>query len=396
MRLAKRLSKIAPSATLTLSQKAKEMRAQGLDVVALTAGEPDFPTAPHIIEAIKASLDRGDTRYVAVGGIVELRDEVAKQTSTDDVTYDASQVVISTGAKQSLFGALQCLIDPGDRGVVIAPYWLSYADMIRVAGGEVTVVDTEEIDGFVVQPGKLDQALEGARVLILNSPSNPSGAVYSKDALERIAEVLRKHPDVTILADEIYHRFVYEGSFVSLLDVAPDLAPRTLVVNGCSKTYAMTGLRIGWGVGPKPLVGAMTRLQGQSTSNASAPMQWGALAAITGDQTPVEEMVKAFDVRRRFVTGRLNAMPGVTCAQPAGAFYVLPSLSAYVGRSLPDGSEIDDAYSITAHLLHDHQLVVVPGGPFGAKNNVRLSFAADMDTLTAGLDRLAKALSGLS
>lgn len=393
MRLAQRLSRVAPSATLTLAAKAKAMKAEGQDVVSLTAGEPDFPTAPHIIAAIHRSLDRGDTTYTAVPGVPELREAVAAHHSRDDVPFAAENVIVSTGAKQSLFGAMQCLLDPGDKGVVIAPYWLSYADMIRVAGGEVEIVQTDEGSDFLAAPDRLDAALAGARVLILNSPSNPSGAVYSAERMNAIASVLRKHPDVVIIADEIYDRFVYgDASYTSILDVAPDLAERILLINGCSKTYAMTGLRIGWAVGPKLLIGAMSRLQGQSTSNASAPMQAGALAAITGDQTPVEEMVRAFDVRRRFVVGRLQAIPGVTCFEPAGAFYVLPSLASYVGRTLPDGSPIDDTFPITAHLLHDHGLVVVPGGPFGAPNHIRLSFAADMENLTKGLDRLRDAL----
>lgn len=393
MRLSSRLSRVAPSATLTLAAKAKAMKAAGQDVVSLTAGEPDFPTPPHIIAAIHRSLDRGDTTYTAVGGVPELREAVAAHHSRDDVKYSAEEVVVSTGAKQSLYGALQCLLDPGDKGVIIAPYWLSYADMIRVADGEVEIVQTDESTGFLAAPDRLDAALAGARVLLLNSPSNPSGALYSAEQMSAIADVLRKHPDVVVIADEIYDRFVYgDAKFTSILDVAPDLASRTLLVNGCSKTYAMTGLRIGWACGPKPLIGALTRLQGQSTSNASAPMQHGALAAITGDQRPVEEMVRAFDIRRRFVVGRLEAIPGVTCFDPAGAFYVLPNLSSYVGRTLPDGSPIDDTFPITAHLLHDHGLVVVPGGPFGAPNHIRLSFATDMEQLTKGLDRLRDAL----
>ncbi len=393
MRLSQRLSRVAPSATLTLAAKAKAMKAAGQDVVSLTAGEPDFATAPHIIAAIHRSLDRGDTTYTAVGGVPELREAIAAHHSRDGVKYTAEEVVVSTGAKQSLYNAMQCLLDPGDKGVVIAPFWLSYADMIRVAGGEVEIVETDEASDFLAAPDRLDAALAGARVVILNSPSNPSGALYSAARMSALADVIREHPDVVVIADEIYDRFVYgDAAYVSILDVAPDLAERTLLVNGCSKTYAMTGLRIGWACGPKPLVGALTRLQGQSTSNASSPMQQGALAALTGDQTPVEEMVRAFDIRRRFVVGRLQAIPGVTCFEPSGAFYVLPNLSSYVGRTLPDGSPIEDTFPITAHLLHDHGLVVVPGGPFGAPNHIRLSFAADMEQLTKGLDRLRDAL----
>jgi len=219
--------------------------------------------------------------------------------------------------------------------------------------------------------------------------------VYSKEQLAGIAAVLRRHPQVFIISDDIYCRLVFEGECATLLDVAPDLKDRTLVVDGCSKTYAMTGLRIGWAVGPKPVISAINKLQGQSTSNACNAAQWGAVAALNGDQSAVGTMLEAFDARRRFIVGRLRAIPGVTCFDPKGAFYVFPNLSAYVGRRLPDGSTIDDTFSICAHLLHDHHLVVVPGGPFGSKNHIRLSFATDMDTIAKGVDRLRAALVAL-
>jgi aspartate aminotransferase len=396
MKLAKRLSAVAPSATLTLAAKAKEMAAAGKDVVSLTAGEPDFLPPQHVIDAMKASLDRGETKYTAVQGIAELRRAIAKYSSRGELRYDENDVVVSTGAKQSIFNAVLSLIEEGDQAVVIAPYWLSYADMIRLAGGEVVTVETEESDGFCADPERLARAITSrTRLLFLNSPSNPAGAVYSRAELEAIAGVLRKHPQVVVISDDIYCRVVFEGTAATLLEVAPDLKDRTLIVDGCSKTYAMTGLRIGWAVGPKPLIGAINKLQGQSTSNACVSAQWGAVAALTGDQSALKQMVEAFDARRRFIVGRLSAIPNVTCFDPKGAFYVFPNLSAYVGRRLPDGSEVDDAFSICAHLLHDHALVVVPGGPFGAKNNIRLSFATDMETIARGVDRLRTALLAL-
>lgn len=396
MKLATRLDAVAPSATLALGQKAREMAAEGKDVVSLTAGEPDFGAPKHVIEAMKASLDRGETHYTAVPGIPELRKVIAERTSRGGVTYDENNVVVSTGAKQALFNAVMALLDSGDQGIVLAPYWLSYADMIRIAGGEVVTVETDEDNGFTATAAQLEAAIgPKTRLLFLNSPSNPAGGLYSEAELSSIADVLRKHEQVFVISDDIYSRCLYGAPFTSLLDVAPDLEPRVLVVDGCSKTYAMTGLRIGWAVGPRPLISAMSKLQGQSTSNACATTQHGALAALTGDQSCVDEMVKAFDTRRKFVVGRLNAIPNVTCFDPKGAFYVFPNLSGYVGRRLPDGSEVEDAFAICGHLLHDHALVVVPGGPFGKKNHVRLSFATDMDTLAKGLDRLRDALTSL-
>jgi aspartate aminotransferase len=396
MKLAKRLAAVAPSATLTLAAKAKEMAAEGKDVVSLTAGEPDFLPPAHVLDAMKASLDRGETHYTAVPGIAELRKAVAKYTSRGELRYEESDVVVTTGAKQAIYNALMAMLDDGDQAIVIAPYWLSYADMIRLAGGEPVVVQTEEIDEFCASAAQIEAAITPkTRLLIMNSPSNPAGAVYSKEQLSAIAEVLRRHPQVFVISDDIYCKLVFGGECATLLDVAPDLKERTLVVDGCSKTYAMTGLRIGWAVGPKALVGAINKLQGQSTSNACTAAQWGAVAALTGDQSALKTMLEAFDARRRFIVGRLRAIPHVTCFDPKGAFYVFPNLSAYVGRRLPDGSTIDDAFSICAHLLHDHHLVVVPGGPFGAKNHIRLSFATDMDTIAKGVDRLRAALIGL-
>jgi aspartate aminotransferase len=397
MKLAQRLDTVAPSATLALAQRAREMQAEGRDVVSLTAGEPDCGPPDHAVAAMKAALDRGETRYTDVPGIRDLRAAIADRTSRPGATYGANDVVVSAGAKQAIFNALLAVMNEGDEGVVLAPYWLSYADMIRIAGGRVVTVDTREEDGFVPDAAKIEAALTPrTKLLVMNSPSNPAGAFYRRQDLEAIASVLRRHEGVLILSDDIYGRFLFGETPLSLLDVAPDLAPRTIVVDGCSKTYAMTGLRVGWAVGPKPIISAMTKLQGQSTSNVCTPAQYAALAALTGDQGFVARMLESFDARRRFVVGRLRAIPNVTCFDPKGAFYVFPSLERYVGRRLPDGSTVDDAFSICGHLLHAHGLVVVPGGPFGMRNHVRLSFATDMATLARGIDRLRAGLLELA
>jgi aspartate aminotransferase len=246
-----------------------------------------------------------------------------------------------------------------------------------------------------MSPSQLEHAISPrTRLLVLNSPSNPAGATYGKAELLAIAEVLRRHPEITVISDEIYRRFTFtDEGYSALLGVAPDLQDRVLLVDGCSKTYAMTGFRIGWASGPRNLISAMGRIQGQTTSNPCTPAQYAALAAINQDQTWVDEMIEAFDVRRRFVIGRLGRLPGVRCFDPRGAFYVFPNFSAFVGRRLPDDTEIRDAFTLTAHLLHEHHLVVVPGKPFGAADHLRISFATGMETLAKGLDRLQVALS---
>lgn len=397
MKLADRLSAVAPSATLALTQKAQEMRATGRDVVSLTAGEPDFPPAPHILEAITQALHDGYTRYTPVTGLPALRKGIVEHFEASGRSYGDDQVIVSTGAKQTIFNAALALLDPGDEAVIPAPYWLSYSDMVRIAGGTPVTVETQESDGFIAQPEALNAAFsQKTRLFIINSPSNPSGAVYTRSQMSAVAEVLRRWPDVVIVADEIYDNFLYEGSeFVSILHVAPDLKDRTLIVNGCSKTYAMTGLRLGWGVGPKPLIKAIAKLQGQSTSNASAPMQLAALAALQGDQTPVRTMLTAFDSRRQVVVERLRQMSGVTCFNPKGAFYAFPRVADLLGRDLPDGRPLGSVDALCSYLLEQYAVVTVPGTPFGAPEHLRLSYAADEATLDKGLTRMSEAFARL-
>lgn len=397
-RLAHRLSEVTPSATLALAQKAKEMSEQGHDVVSLTAGEPDLVPPAHILDAAKASLDRGETKYTAVSGIDELRRAIQSDLCARyPIDYELNEIIVSCGAKQAIYNAILALVQTGDEVVMIAPYWLSYRDIVLLADGKPVVVQTEERDGFLPNIRAIEAAITAhTRVLILNSPSNPTGAAFTRTHFEAIAGVLRKHPQVTILLDEIYRRFVYDKEVdVGFLQVAPDLAERSIVIDGVSKTYAMTGLRIGWAAGPRNVISAMNRIQGQSTSNPSSPAQYAALAALTGDQSWVDDMVRTYSTRRRFVVGRLSAIPNVSCTEPKGAFYAFPNIERLLGRRLPDGTEIKDAFNFTAHLLHEHHLVVVPGKPFGAPNHIRLSFATDMETLGKGLDRLQKAVAEL-
>ncbi len=398
MQISERLSHVAPSATLALAQRAREMAAAGQDVVSLTAGEPDFDTPPHIVAALKASLDAGRTRYTAVAGTVELRTAIQQRYAARGVPYRLDEIVASTGAKQAIYNGLMAAVDPGQEVVFAAPYWLSYIDMVRLAGGRPVIISTDESQGFRMTADQLAGALgPQTRAVLINSPSNPTGAVYSRDDLAALAEVLRNHPDVLIIADEIYEHLVYETpGFSSILDVAPDFRDRTLVVNGCSKSYAMTGLRLGWAAGPQPLIQAMTKLQGQCTSNPSAPVQDAAIAAITGDHGPVASMVAAFDTRRRRVVDELNAIEGLSCFEPQGAFYAFPNAAAYAGRRRPDGQAIESASDLCQHLLETEGVVLVPGAPFGAPQYFRLSFAADQATLDDGLARIRRGLGRLT
>jgi len=396
--LAHRLQQVVPSATLALTQKARELKAEGHDVLSLTAGEPDLPPAAHIIEATKLALDQGETRYTHVGGVQPLREAIQNYyENLDGLKYELNEIVVSTGAKQAIYNAMQALINPGDEVIVVTPFWVSYKDIVRLAGGEPVLVETTEEQDFLLRPDQLENAIsEKTKAIILNSPSNPTGACYTPDQLQSLVQILEAHPKIMIIADDIYRRFSYSGKdAASILSVAPQLQSRTLLIDGCSKTYAMTGFRIGWTLGPRNIISAMSRIQGQSTSSPSSPCQYGALAALTGDQTWVQEMVATFDLRRKYVLGRLRSIPGIECFEPQGAFYAFPNMSGLVGRHLPDGIAIKDATALTAHLLHEHHLVMVPGKPFGADNNFRLSFACSMDTLIQAMDRLQNAVENL-
>jgi aspartate aminotransferase len=396
--LARRLDKVLPSATLALTQRARELKAEGHDVLSLTAGEPDLPPAEHIIEATKQALDDGQTRYTHVGGIQPLREAVQSYyQNLDGLKYELNEIIVSSGAKQAIFNAMQALLNPGDEVIVISPYWVSYPDIVRLAGGTPIIIETTEAQGFLLRPDQLEAAItEKTKAIILNSPSNPTGACYSESDLQNLVTILEAHPKIVILADDIYRRFSYASeTAASLLSVAPQLQSRTLLIDGCSKTYAMTGFRIGWTLGPRNIISAMSRVQGQSTSSPASPSQFAALAAITGDQTWVKEMVSTFDLRRKYVLGRLRSVPGLACFEPQGAFYAFPNMSGLIGRYLPDGIPIKDATTLTAYFLHEHHLVMVPGKPFGAPNNFRLSFACSMDTLMQSMDRLQTAVEAL-
>lgn len=390
MRLSRRLDPIKPSATLALNAKAKALVQQGVDVVGFAAGEPDFDTPAYIGEAGIEAIRAGFTRYTATAGIPELRQAISEKLAKDNqLTYAPDQILVSSGAKHSLYNIFQALLNEGDEVVIFAPYWVSYPEMVQLAGGKPVIVQTREEDGFAPDPEVLRAALSGkTRAVIINSPSNPTGAVLSREALAAIGRVLEDFPEVLVVSDDIYEKLRYvDGPFVNIANAAPALASRTVVVNGMSKAFAMTGWRLGYAAGPKALIAGMQTIQDQSTSNASSVTQKAGLAALRGPEAEIERMVAEYRARRDFVVARLNAIPGITCRLPEGAFYVFPNVSALYGKRSGEKA-ITDSLSLSQVLLEDFRVAAVPGAPFGADAHLRLSFVTSRETLEKGLARI--------
>lgn len=392
MKLSRRAQLVKPSPTLAITARAKAMRAEGKDVVSLSAGEPDFGTPDHVKKAGVEAIDSGFTRYTATAGIPELRQAIAeKHRRENGQSYDpAKEILASVGAKHALYNAMQVLVDEGDEVLIPAPYWVSYPDMVRLAGGTPVIVPSLAEDGFVVRAEAIEERItERTAVLVLNSPSNPSGAVYPKEALAKIAEVVRKHPRLVVISDDIYEHLIYTGApFANILDAAPDLRDRTVVVNGLSKSFSMTGWRIGWALGPAEVIGAMQRIQDQSTSNPSSITQKAAIAALEGGNEFVEKMRAAFDERRRFVERRLREIPGVSCPEIGGAFYAFFDVRPLLEKSFRGESLNGKSQRFCEILLEEFLVAMVPGEAFGAEGFVRLSFATSKEQLEKGLDRL--------
>lgn len=379
---ADRIRGLEVSEIVQISEEAATLRAAGRDVVSLSTGEPDFPTPSHVIEAAHQAALAGQTRYAANSGTPALRAAIAAQAGTT-----AAEVIVSTGAKQVIANAMLASLNPADEVVMPAPFWTSYADIVSMAGGRPVVVPCPMEAGFKLSPSALKAALTPrTRWLMLNSPSNPSGAVYSAAELRDLAEVLARHPQVWILSDEIYRHLAYVP-FTPFTEAAPELRDRTLIVDGVSKAYAMTGWRIGWGIGPKALIGAMGTVQGQVTSGASSVSQAAALAALTGDQSLLATRRADWQVRRDRVVHALNAIPGIDCPSPDGAFYVFPRITSAMEAT---GHATDADFC--RWLLHDHGVALVPGRAFGLPGHLRLSFAYSQADLDKGLARIAAAL----
>ena len=397
MSLSKRVQAIKPSPTLAVSARAAQLKAEGKDIIALGTGEPDFDTPQHIKDAAIVAINAGFTKYTAVGGTPSLKKAViAKFKRDNNLTYTAKQVLVSCGGKQSFFNLSLAVIDPGDEVIIPAPYWVSYPDIVIIAEGRPVIVEADIEQGFKLTAAQLEAAITPkTKMLVINSPSNPSGAVYTLEDLKALGEVLRKYPRILIATDDMYeHIALIDGKFVNILDACPDLYARTLVLNGVSKAYAMTGWRIGYAAGPEEIISAMEKVQSQSTSNPTSISQVAAEAALNGDQNCLAPMIKAFRERHVFVVNELNKIPGLKCLMAGGAFYAFPDARQAIAALYKKGliKEANDI-ALSEYLLLEAGVAVVPGSAFGSEGYIRLSFATSMENLTNALARMQKALS---
>lgn len=396
IRLAERLSRIKPSITLAVTQKAAEMRAKGVDIISFGAGEPDFETPEHIKDAARKGLVKGASKYPAVSGITPLREAICKVTEeVHGFAVSSDQVLVSTGAKHSLFNLFLTLLDPGDEVIVPAPYWVSYPEMVRITGAEPVLLEARPQDGFALSVDDFRAAITAkTRAIILNSPSNPTGAVYSRELLQEVADICVEK-DILVIADDIYRQLVYgDAEYVSIASLGPEIAKRTVLIDGVSKSYAMTGWRIGWTVGPKELIKGMTKIQGQSTSGANHLAQIAATQALVGPQECVAEMRKSFDDRRWRMVQLLRSIDGIECQEPKGAFYAFPDVSHFVGKKTEGGQTIEDDVALAGYLV-EKGVALVPGSGFGCPGFARLSYACSMEDIENGLERMKQALEAL-
>lgn len=392
-----RVQALAPSATLAMSQKSNELKAQGVDVINLSVGEPDFETPAHIKDAAKRAIDENYTFYTPVPGYMSLRKAVSEKLSRENgVSYAPEQIVVSNGAKQALCNVILATINPADEVIIPMPAWVSYVEMVKLAGGTTVEVQADITQDFKITPAQLEAAITPAtRMILLCSPSNPTGSIYSREELQGLVDVLAKHPQILVLADEIYEHINFTGSFTSLASF-PEIADRTIIINGVSKAYAMTGWRIGYCAAPQWLAKAVTKLQGQYSSNASSIAQKAAEAAYTGSQQCVAEMNKAFERRRNLVVELASQIPGLKVNCPQGAFYLFPEVSAYIGKTTPEGNTIGSSADLAMYLLEKGHVATVDGGAFGMEGYIRLSYATSDDNLREAMRRIAAALARLS
>ncbi len=394
--LAANVGRIKPSATVAISQKARELRAAGEDVIGLGAGEPDFDTPDHIKRAAIEAIKAGKTKYTAVDGIPELKKAIIDKLKRDnDLDYGAPQICVSSGAKQSVFNAIMAAIDPGDEVIIPTPYWVSYPDMTLLMGGKPVIVEAGEETGFKLKAEVLDRAITSkTKYLIFNNPSNPTGAAYTQEELAPLAEVLIRHEHVHILSDDIYEHLIYDGQAFASLASWPELFGRTLSINGVSKSYSMTGWRIGWAAGPEKIIAAMRKIQGQSTTNASSIGQWAAVAALEGDQSFLQDWVAIFRKRRDLVMSLLAQAPGLSCTKPQGAFYVYPSCAGLIGKTSPAGKKMATDPDVVAALLEEEGVAVVPGAAFGLSPFFRISYATSEEMIEEAGRRIQRFCSG--
>ena len=392
------LQRIQPSATLAMTSRVFELKRQGIDVIGLGAGEPDFDTPDFVKDAAIQAIRDGKTKYTNVDGTPELKDAIVTKFARDNrLTYTPNQISVNVGGKHSLFNAIVATVDAGDEVVIPAPYWVSYPDVVQFAGGVPVIVKAGPEADYKLSPEVLDAAITPrTKWVILNSPSNPTGAAYTVDELKALGEVLLRHPHVWVFADDMYEHITYDGfRFATIAEVVPELYERTLTVNGCSKAYSMTGWRIGFAAGAPWLIKAMAKLQSQSTSNPCSVAQAAAAVALTGDQSFLKERAAAFQVRRDLVVKALNDIPGMSCPTPEGAFYVYPSFAPLIGKTTPKGVKIVDDEAFVTYLLDDARVAAVQGAAFGLSPAMRISYATSDALLTEACARIAEACAAL-
>ena len=393
------LNRIKPSATMVITAKATQLKREGKKVIGLSSGEPDFDTPQHVKQAAIDAINSGYTKYTNIEGIPELRQSIVEKFKKDnDLNYDVSNVIVGTGGKQILFNALMSSLNKDDEVIIPAPYWVSYPDMTLLAGGKPIFVDCSSETNFKLTGEALDKVItKNSKWLILNSPSNPTGSCYSISELEEIANVVRKHENLYVMTDDIYEYIVYDNfKFYTLAQVAPDLKDRILTVNGVSKSYCMTGWRIGYAAGPSLLIKAMIKIQGQSTSNPSSISQYAALAGISGSKEFLDPCLKAFDERRHFVVDKLNSINGISCILPEGAFYAYPNVSGLIGKKTQNGKILNNDAEIVEWLLESAEVAAVPGVAFGLEPYFRVSYATSLEVLRQAMNRIEKAVLTLS
>ncbi len=398
IQLSNRVQQVKPSATLAITAKAAEMRAAGKSVISLSVGEPDFETPKSAREAGIQAIESGFTRYTAVPGIPELRAEVAAKFKRDNnLDYAPEQILVSTGGKQCIYNLLMALINPGDEVIIPAPYWVSYPDMVLLAEGEPVIVECLADADFKLTAAQLEAAITPkTKMMFLNSPSNPTGMAYSADDLKALGEVVRRHPNIVVATDDMYEKIMFDGkTFATFAEVNPDLIDRTVTLNGVSKAYCMTGWRIGFCAGPLELIKAMSKIQGQSTSNPSSIAQKAALAALQGPTCELDEMVRTYETRRTWLVDALNNIDGMDCITPDGAFYVFPTIIDWLGKTTPKGLTLTDDVVVCEWLLEAAGVALVPGTAFGSPGQIRFSYAVSQDTLEDAVSRVAKAAGSL-
>lgn len=396
MMLSKKAMEISPSLTLAITAKAKKMKAEGIDVIGFGAGEPDFNTPKNIQQAAIKAIEAGQTRYTAASGIIELKEAVVNKFKKDNnLTYKTSQIIISTGAKQCLANIFQAILNPGDEVLIGAPYWVSYPELVQLADGVPTFVDTEESNSFKLTIESLEKAVtKKTKAMILNSPNNPTGTAYTKEELEKIATFAQKH-DIIIISDEIYEKLLYgESGHISIASLSEDAYNRTIVINGVSKAYAMTGWRIGYAAASEKITSLMSNIQSHTTSNPCSISQYASVEALNGDQSEVEKMKQEFKKRRDFMVDRINSINNLSCVKPEGAFYVMVNISKVLNKEV-DGKIIKDSLTFSDLLLEKEKVAVIPGIAFGVDDFIRLSYATSMENIEKGLNRIEDFVNGI-